>query len=177
MAKFFPMKSQTENILQPDAGFMEFDLDSDIGYQEWRGMFAEMGVKGCLFNAYMVQTDGATVRLSTTPVQLNLFSHAMYVAPPFEQREFYMELPRSLARLGKVYFKLPEGVDPRALEGFKPERRDMYAIDLWLTGEDGRTQTIYTFIYEATVKTEEAEYHVMRFESEQLNQENGYPLQ
>ena len=51
-----PIKSRTEGIVGNAAGWIEFDLTDDLGFQEWRGMLEEVGAEGRLFNAYMVQT-------------------------------------------------------------------------------------------------------------------------
>ncbi|QQE77221.1 hypothetical protein [Alicyclobacillus sp. SO9] len=187
---FVPMESRTEAIVNKDAGFMEFDLGSDIGYQEWRGMFAELGVKATLFNGYILQQHNQDAQISTTPVQLHLFQHAMYLSPPFEGREYYFELVRENVRMAKAYFRIPPDVNEAALEGHKPSRDDLYALDIWVTGGtggggefsassllkgndldslgSGSEQKIYTLIYEARIKTDRDEYDIRRFESEQL---------
>ncbi|KPV45262.1 hypothetical protein [Alicyclobacillus ferrooxydans] len=165
--RFVPTKSRTEAIVDPRAGYMEFDLTSALGYQEFRGMFAELGVKAALFNGYMVQSGTEDTRISTTPVQFHLFEHSMYLAPPFEAKSYYFELPRTTARLSKVYFRIPLGFGSAALDGYKPPREDLYAVDIWTEDEHG-TQAIYTLIYEAQIRTDGREYHIERFESEQL---------
>lgn len=200
---FLPMKSQTESILDPGAGYMEFDLASDLGYQEWCGMFAELGVKATLFNGYLIQSAQG-VQVSTTPVQFHLFDHAMYLAPPFEAKSYYFEIPRATIKLGKVYFRIPSELSFASLDGYKPKREELYAIDMWVdnggvgeegvgqqvAGNQGTTQpsagqqsaepqraeqqragqqAIYTLVYEAKIQSDRGEYHITRFESEQLN--------
>lgn len=165
--QFRPTKSRTESIVDPQAGFMEFRLDTALGYQEWRGMFTELGVKGTLFNGYMVQSEKEGVQISTTPIQIHLFDGAIYLAPPFEARSYYFEIPRQNVKLGKVYFQIPPDRNAASLDGFKPKRTDMYALDIWAVEGYGE-QTIYTLVFEARIKTDQREYHISRFESEQI---------
>lgn len=165
------MKSKTEQFVGEDAYYMEFDLEQEAGYEEWQGLFFELGVKGALFNGYMMQTAGQEVRISTTPVQLHVYEHSMFLAPPFEREVFYLEIERSAVRQGRVYFRPPAGMDPASLEGHKPPRADLYAVDIWFAGETG-DQRICTLIYEATIRTDRAEYRIRRFTTTQLQQES-----
>ncbi len=159
--------TRTESIVPADSGFMEFNLEGALGYQEWRGFFAELGVKGCLFNAYFLQSSVGTARISTTPVQIHLFPHAIYLSPPFEQQEYYVEISRSALLRATVYFKAPASVPATLLDGHKPTREDLYAIDVW--HRDGLGQdVILTLVYEATIPTDRGDYQIKRFDSEQL---------
>ncbi|QSO52359.1 hypothetical protein JZ785_27175 [Alicyclobacillus curvatus] len=161
------MKSRTESIVDPEAGYMEFRLDTQLGYQEWRGMFAELGVKSTLFNGYMVQSEENAIQISTTPVQMHLYEEAIYLAPPFEARSYYFEIPRQHVKLGKVYFQIPPDRTSTSLDGFKPQRTDLYALDIFVLAESGE-QTIYSLLFEARIKTDQREYYISRFESEQI---------
>jgi hypothetical protein len=184
---FLPMQSRTEGIVNADSGFMVFDLTGSLGYQEWCGMFAELGVKSTLFNGYLLQRESEEVQISTTPLQLHSFDEGMYLAPPFEGREYYFYLPRAGLQIGKVYFKIPPELASQSLDGYKPTRGDLYAIDIWVQEDAVRgisearlgssaggaatlkgSQVIYTLLYEARIKTDRREYHIERFESEQL---------
>lgn len=160
---FIPRRSKTESIVPATAGFMEFQLDSDLGYQEWCGMFHELGVKASLFLAYAIQSQADTMQISTTPVQLHHYQHSIFIAPPFAVQEYYWELSRANLRLGKVYFRVPKELDGRSLEGFKPEREALYAMDIWVIGENG-IETIYSFFYEARIRTDKIEYQIERFD-------------
>lgn len=166
-----PMQSRTEVIVDSDSGFMEFDLREEWGFTEFRGMLAELGVKATLFNGYMVQPGGGEVNMSTSTIQLHAFSHAIYVAPPFDTQEYYFEIPKPLAIQAKVYFRIPPLMKTSNLDGYKPRLEEMSAIDLWVEriASTGRSeQMIYTFFYEAKIKTEVAEYEITRFKPEQL---------
>jgi hypothetical protein len=190
MMSFLPMKSQTEGIVPAEAGFMEFNLISDLGYQEWRGMFTELGVKATLFNGYMLQPSNRDVLISCTPVQLHLFQDGVYVTPPFEAHEYYFRLPRQQLQIGKAYFRIPPELTASNLDGHKPARSELYALDMWVTNGDSAVsgpsqtvpaqeptlnfssqtgdQTIYTMIYEAHIRTDKRSYEIERFSSEQL---------
>jgi hypothetical protein len=161
--QWLPMKSKTEQIVDTDACYLEFDLQQEVGYEEWQGLFFELGVKGSLFNGYMMQTAGREVRISTTPVQLRVYAHSLYLVPPFEREIFYVEIARACVRLGRVYFRLPAGMDPAKLDGHKPQREDLYAIDIWFTRDAG--DEICTLIYEASIMTDQTEYRIRRFSS------------
>src|SRR5579875_844340 len=165
---FQPRTSRTESVVDSASGYMEFDLQNPLGYQEWRGMFLELGVKACLFNGYMVQSHEENVRVSQTPIQFHLYEHAMYLAPPFETREYYIEIPRTQAFLARSYFTTPATRQLGSLDGYKPKRQDMQALDVWVWPGDG-VQTIYTLIYEARIRTNRTEYYISRFEAEQLH--------
>jgi hypothetical protein len=155
------MESQLERSLDTSSGYMEFDLESELGYQEWRGMFAELGVKACLFNAYCVQRDDS-VRVSQTPVQLHLFNHAMYLSPPFATEEFYVQMTRSRLLQGKVYFAFPEHIPASLMKGYKPKREELSLVDIWLSQADG-SQEIYSLVYEASIETSRGTYEISRF--------------
>lgn len=156
------MKSSTELIVGESAYWMEFDLTQDIGYQEWRGMFLEAGALSQLFNGYMVQISEDESMVSTNPVKLNLFSHAMYIAPPLEQIEYYMEIPRSAVSRGRLYFKLQTPRAAQHLEGYKPPLETWLALDLWTRMGGVDTETVVTLFYEANFRSDKKDYHVER---------------
>lgn len=146
---------------------MEFNLQDALGYQEWRGFFAELGVKGCLFNGYFMQSGTGAAQISTTPVQIHLFPHAIFLSPPFEQQEYYVQITRAALQQATVYFKVPISIPAAALEGYKPQRDDLYAIDVWHSLGAGE-ELILTLVYEATIPTDRGQYAITRFQSAQL---------
>lgn len=158
------MKSFTERIVPSEAGFMEFNLVGTLGYQEWWGFFTELGIKGRLFNGYLMQSGTGTVKISTTPVQIHIFPHAMYLSPPFEKEEYYVQLPRDSLSQSTVYFRVPDFKCDTTLEGHKPKREDVYAIDIGYEVGETSEGKILTLVYEATVPTERGEYHIRKFE-------------
>lgn len=162
------MRSSTENMIPADAGFMEFQLEATLGYQEWRGFFGELGVKGCLFNGYLIQSPDGTTQISTTPVQVHVYPHSLYLSPPFEQETYYIQLERQSVRQSKVYFRIPPDIASTVLDGHKPGREDLYAVDIWYEPSDADGERILTLVYEATVATDRGEYQIKRFEAGQL---------
>ena len=159
-----PIKSKTEGIVGNAAAWIEFDLTDDLGFQEWRGMLEEVGAEGRLFNAYMVQT--LELEISGTPVQLHVFPETVYITPPFSSEEYYIQLDVEQVLLARTYFRIPPERENMSLDGYKPPLADMLAMDVWVraggSSADNR-QAIYTFFYEATVRTETREYHIRRF--------------
>ncbi|MCY0874948.1 MAG: hypothetical protein OWT28_01500 [Firmicutes bacterium] len=157
------MQSSTEQIVGDASYWMEFDFTHEMGYQEWRGMFLEAGSLSQFFNAYMVQLAEGQSMVSTTPVKLSLFDHAMYLAPPLEEREYYMEIPRTAAARGRLYFTLPKGQTGRSLEGYKPPLSTWQALDIWTVMGGVDTQTVVTLLCEANFRTDSKEYHITRW--------------
>lgn len=166
---FIPMKTRTELIVDEEAAFMEFDLTTDMGYGQWMGMFQEFGAMSRMFNGYMVQNSVFDAQMSSSAVELHLFSRGMFVAPPKEQAQFYFEIQRDLAMVGRVYFGLPELMKNADIEGYKPQLDDLIAIDIWTQTFDRLSQIIYSFYYEANILTETKEYRIRRFTKEQLD--------
>lgn len=166
---FIPMKSRTELIVEENAAFMEFDLTTDMGYGQWMGMFQEYGQFARLFNGYMVQNSVFDAQMSTSAVELHLFSRGMFVAPPKEQEQFYFEIQRDLSRVGRVYFRLPAAMKDADIEGYKPPLEELIAVDIWTETFDHFSQIIYSFFYEADILTETREYNIRRFSKEQLD--------
>ena len=166
---FIPMKTRTEMIVDEDAAFMEFDLTTDMGYGQWMGMFQEFGLFSRLFNGYMIQNSVFDAQMSTSPVELHLFSRGMFIAPPKEQEQFYFEIQRDLATVGRVYFQLPDSMKNADIEGYKPQLEDMIAVDIWTMTFDKLSQIIFSFYYEADILTETREYKIRRFTKEQLD--------
>lgn len=125
-------------------------------------MFLEAGQLSQFCNAYMVQLSESESMVSTTPIQLSLFAHAMYLAPPLEQREFYMEMPRSALSRGRLYFELPDRQAVSRLEGYKPPFQTWRAIDIWTRMGGVDSETVVTLFYEADFRSDAKEYHITR---------------
>lgn len=171
---FEPIRSYTEDIVEKRAGYMEFDLTKDAGYGRWLGMFEELGRMGKLFNGYMIHTSQGAMHISRTPVELHLFNGGLYVAPPFEYEEYYIEIKRPNVRLGRVYYRIPPSMPNEDLKGHKPDLNDMLAIDIWSETDSGAGQSIYTLYFEAIIVTEADEYRFFRFTREQLSKFQGH---
>ena len=196
-----PIRSRTESIVGGAAGWIEFDLTDELGFQEWQGMLEEAGIEGRLFNGYMLQA--AEVEISGTPVQLHVFPDSIYITPPFATEEYYIQMEIELLLVARTYFRIPPERENLALHGYKPPLADMLAMDVWVLSKEpgaaqsegagqetgmaepfaqgvlagmlreenrdakrrsaGGRQRIYTFFYEATIRTENREYHIRRF--------------
>ncbi|QRF24070.1 hypothetical protein FY534_10785 [Alicyclobacillus sp. TC] len=165
---WIPMLSMTEGMVTPNTGFMEFNLQMPMGYREWRGMFTELGVESTLFNGYALQYKDGGKKISDTAVQLHFFEHGLYIAPPFVTEEYYFHIPIRELKIGKVYFDLPKEQNLLSLEGYKPKREQLQAIDIWSCfSEDMEEQIIYSFFYEVHIQTDSRIYHFERFRLQQ----------
>lgn len=163
------IQSRTEVIVDPTSGFMEFDLQEEWGYTEFRGMFAELGLAASLFNGYMIQRGGGEVNLSSSPVQIHAYPHSLYIAEPFETQHYYVEIPKKSALFAKVFFKIPPLLQNSDLDGYKPQLQEMTAIDLWVEKQNENgflVQMIYTFFYEARIQTQNEIYEIKRYQTE-----------
>ncbi|MCF8567880.1 hypothetical protein LLE49_24465 [Alicyclobacillus tolerans] len=167
-----PMKSRTEHIVDPSAGYTEFDLTDDFGYGQWLGMFQELGEPSRLFNAYMIQNSIMNVQISSSPVHLHLFHRGIYVAPPFEYEAYYVEIPRSTLLTGRVYYRIPEVLQNTSLEGHKPALDNLLALDIWSL-QEGSKQIVYSFYYEANIQTEFRDYQIRPFSEDQIRHYKG----
>ncbi len=196
------IRSRTESIVGGAAGWIEFDLTDELGFQEWQGMLEETGIEGRLFNGYMLQS--VEVEISGTPVQLHVFPDSIYITPPFATEEYYIQMETEHLLVARTYFRIPPERENLALHGYKPPLTDMLAMDVWVRSKgpdavkeapereagagmpapsaqgvlagmlhaenrdaerrsEGGRQLIYTFFYEATIRTENREYHIRRF--------------
>ncbi len=160
-----PMKSLAEQIVAQDAGYMEFDLTSDMGYGQWLGMFMELGASSRRFNGYMIQPQNQEVQVSLTTVELHLFTRGIYVAPPLEEEDYFYSLLRPQLRLGRAYFHTPGKMVE--LKGYQPSADELLALDVWVENDETMMQTVYSFFFEARIATDRGYRVIDRVTDEQ----------
>ncbi len=158
---FVPRLSTTEKMVDPETAYMEFNLQTDMGYGEWLAYFMQREVAARRFNGYMMQTDVNVAKVSTTPVEIHLFTRGIFVSSPGETQEYFYELPRSSLFLARAYFLAHNSANSN-VHGYHPHTDELSALDLWVQQEDGQ-QLIYTFFYEAHLKTAHGEYQIERY--------------
>lgn len=171
---FSPIWSHTEDIVDRRAGYMEYDLEKKAGYAQWQGLFDGLGPMGRLFNGYMVQPADGDLQISGSPVELHLFDQAIYIAPPFEYRDYYVEIRRAEARRGRIYFRAPAALGDIGQEKHKPLLEDLLAVDIWSESGDSPVQLIHTLYFEARVETGRTIFEFGRFTREQLSRYQGH---
>lgn len=160
--RFEPRSTSTEKIVDPNAAYMEFDLTTDMGYGEWLAFFMQRDVVARRFNGYLLQTDVNVGQISTTPIEIHLYTRGMFVSAPGETEEYYYELPRPSLRLARAYF-LPDSADQDHIQGYQPKLDELLGLDLWFQDESGE-QMIYTFFYTAELQTENGIHRIERYQ-------------
>ncbi|PWI56989.1 hypothetical protein [Sulfoacidibacillus thermotolerans] len=158
---FVPRLSSTEKIVNSEAAFIEFDLQTDRGYGEWLAFFMQREEDIKRFHGYMIQPEVNVAQVSTTSVEIHLFTRGIFVSPPGETEAYFYELPRSELKMARAYF-LWEPSQSERFEGYQPRSDELLALDIWVQ-ETEQKQTIYTFFYEATLQTETGTYHITRY--------------